>query len=87
MFEPNTSVFDLEEPVDFRVSLVASLLPGGDFRFEAVSVGNTTVQALTRQDGEFDFRLVEPGAVLGSRMKPQPFADPLSLCGREGFIQ
>ena len=64
-----TRLVSREAPVDRRVLGVAFRLPGRHFRTDRGRVRQPAIQALPGQDGELDFRHVEPTAVLGRRVK------------------
>ena len=63
-FELDSGVGRGELPVNFGSRFVALLLPGGNFVFEFVAVGNSAVEARAAEDAQFDFRHVEPASVL-----------------------
>ena len=54
-----------EVPVDLGLAVVAVLFPSGDLTAHCLQILNASVEALTAQGAQLDFRHVEPTAVLG----------------------
>jgi hypothetical protein len=76
-----------ELPVGLGVVGIAVMLPGGDFVDEGLFVGNTTVEALGRQDAEFGFRQIEPAAVLWRVVPFEALDQPPGFGSRKGLAQ
>ena len=62
-------------PIDRGVPSVAIVQPCIDLRPHGLLIGNATVEAPPAQDAEFNFRNVEPAAVLGCVVDPEPLCD------------
>ena len=76
-----------ELPIGFGMMLISIGLPSGDLSFESWLVGNTTIQALVGQDGEFGFGQVEPASVFGRVMPLETLGEAASFLGREGRVE
>ena len=80
-------VADGESPVDAAVIGVSLGFPCGQFPREFGSASDTTVQALTRQDAEFDFGNVEPTSVARGVDDMEPPRQAVRFGGRKGLVQ
>lgn len=69
------------------MSVVAVVLPSSHMFSHCLHVGDTPVEALPREDAQFDFCDIEPTAVLGGVVDLKPFSKPASLFGWKRFIQ
>ncbi len=63
------------------------MLPGGDLVSEDLLIGDAAVEALGRQDAEFQLRQIEPAAVLWRVMPFEPLDQPPGFGGREGLVE
>lgn len=70
-----------ELPIDLGLLAIAFVLPGGCFFDQRFLVGNPASQALTSEDVQFDFRQVEPAAMLRCVNPLDPRDDPRASCG------
>src|SRR5450631_764283 len=61
-----------EAPDDRLTLLVSSALPCLDTSLKFITCGESGVQALSREDTDFDLRHVQPTCVLGRVVKPYP---------------
>jgi len=59
----NASVGRGELPISLGVMLVAVVLPGGDFLDQGLPIGDSPIEALRRQHGQFGFSQIQPTAV------------------------
>lgn len=60
-------------PIDRGVPSVAIVQPCINLRPHGLLIGNATVEGPPAQDAEFNFRNVEPAAVLGCVVDLDPF--------------
>jgi hypothetical protein len=58
-----------EGPGNLHSGIVAFVLPSEHLPFEFFAGGNAAVQTLANQNGKFDFRHIEPTAMLGGKVK------------------
>ncbi len=59
-----TGCFAVEFPVDFGPVAIHSAIPRSGFPAQSLQIRDSSAsQALPREDADFDFRLIEPGAV------------------------
>ena len=73
-------------PFDLGFFAIPGCCPGGDFGFQGCLVRDAPVEALPRQNAEFAFSDVQPGAVFWRVMPFEPVGDTAGLGGREGLI-
>ena len=62
---------DGKTPMDFDLLFVAPFFPRADLAASPLGVIQATIEALTLQHADFDFRHVEPTGVLGGVMELQ----------------
>ena len=65
MFQFRSGIVGREVPVDLDLRSVADAFPRGDLRNRSVFVRQTTVKALTRENGQLNLRHVQPTAMPG----------------------
>lgn len=87
MFKFGPCIFGGELPVDVGLLPIACVLPGFGFLRQCLFVGNSTSQALSRQDIQFDFGHVEPATMFQRVDDLDPIDDSASFLRREGFVQ
>jgi hypothetical protein len=58
-----------ESPLYGCTLLMTLLLPGIDLLFHSFEGGDATIQALTRQDGQFNVHHIEPTAIFWGVVK------------------
>ena len=87
MFEFDAGVGGCEAPVWLGVIFISVILPGGDLVSEDLLIGDAAVEALGRQDAEFQLRQIEPAAVLWRVMPFEPLDQPPGFGGREGLVE
>jgi hypothetical protein len=63
------SILSSEAPFNGATLGISRLLPGIDFSFQDIPVGNASIQALTGEDANFNLCHVEPARVLGCVVK------------------
>ena len=68
------------------LSLIASSGPSRHFALQGVLVSNPTIQTLTAEGTEFNFRHVQPTAVLGGVDDFQFAREPVGFFRRKGFV-
>ncbi len=76
-----------EVPVDLGLAVVAVLFPSGDLTAHCLQILNASVEALTAQGAQLDFRHVEPTAVLGRVVDLQAFRQVAGFLRGEGLVQ
>ncbi len=76
-----------EAPVDLGLAVVAVLFPSGDLTAHCLQILNASVEALTTQGAQLDFRNVEPTAVLGRVVDLQAFRQVAGFLRGEGLVQ
>ena len=74
-------------PIGFGMMGITVFLPALDFGDKHRLIGNTAVEALAGQHGEFGFGHIEPAAMLGRIMPLEALDQPPGFGGREGFIE
>src|SRR5262249_34470406 len=72
MLELYTGIGDGEAPVDRGLGVVAPTFPGPDLDPQHLGFAAATTQALPLQDRKLRLRPVQPTAVLGRVVNPQP---------------
>src|SRR5712664_3590245 len=86
-FEFHAGVSGGELPVDLHLCSVTVALPGSNFACQRGEVWDAAVEALPPQRSQFDFRHVEPTAVLWRIVHLQFVDQPPGFLRRECFIQ
>jgi hypothetical protein len=76
-----------ELPIDSGLLAIAFVLPSGGLVDQRLFVGNPTGQALTSEDVQFDFRHIEPTAVLRRVDHFDPMDNATGFLGRERFVE
>lgn len=76
-----------ECPVNPARPFVAVRFPGRHLSMNCYGIVDATVQALTLQDAQCDFRHVEPTAVFGSRVESEPIEQTSRFFRRKRVIE
>jgi hypothetical protein len=76
-----------EVPIGFDMFFVSAVLPGGDLLDQGQLVGDTPIEALTRQHAQFRFSHVQPTAVFGGVVPLELFDEPTCLGGGKSFVE
>ena len=87
MLEFDAGVIGDEAPVGLGVVPVAVFDPGIDLASEGVIVGDAPIEALASQDGEFGFRQIKPGPMLGREDPLEAVDQAARLSGGEGLVE
>ena len=74
-------------PIRLGVVFVAVVLPGGDFLDQSVFVGDTSIEALARENAEFRLCHIQPTAVPGRVVPLEPLDEAACFGGGEGLVQ
>ena len=71
-----TSGFPVEDPVDFDSITVHAAVPGATLTPQSFQIRDPSgAEALTSEQTDFDFRLIEPASVLGRVMHREAVPD------------
>src|SRR3954453_4432124 len=76
-----------ELPISLGMLLVADLLPGIHFLDQGLLVGDTSVETLRGQAGEFGFYHIEPPPVFGRVGPREPLEEAAFLCGGKSLAE
>jgi hypothetical protein len=79
--ELNPGIRDRETPLHAHAALVPLLLTGPGHPLHLLPALDSGPQGLPRQDAQFDFRHVQPTAVLRRVVPPDPLSDLSGLFG------
>ena len=87
MSELDAGVISCELPVSDGVIFVARFDPRGDLAHQVGFIGDTPIQALRRENGEFGFRHVEPASMLWRVVPFEAFDEATRLGRRERCVE
>ena len=87
MPELQASILGRELPIYSSLHSIAIFAPQLSLTGELLPSGDATIQALSAHGTELDFRHVQPTAMFGSAVNPQPLGQAASLVRVKGFIE
>ena len=87
MFELDASILGRELPIYSSLRSIAIFAPQLGLTGELLPSGDATIQTLPAHGTQLDFRHVQPTAMFGSVVNPEPLGQAASLVRLKGFVE